>query len=241
MPDSRVRRSGLEVNPPSPPLDAAGIEAERLSVALLQQALHGCIVHPRAHERGREEQVQKPEHGAAGAAGLIGEPVLGAERMMQSGRRLEGHAGLDGGAEEAGEIGGGRKRVGGHAAGADFQSPARPPDGRRERRGVAGDRDLDVGLEVRRYPGQEALRGLRAVRLRLHDVHRGGTGALGGVAAVELTDCLELSRGVGPEQGGDPPPVRRPGSSPTAACSSSTSRPAGTTNRPSAQACGPVR
>ena len=45
-----------------------------------------------------------------GAVGLVGEPVLGAERMMQPGRRLEGHAGVDGGAEEAGEVGGGGER-----------------------------------------------------------------------------------------------------------------------------------
>src|ERR671918_230255 len=81
----------VEAEPAALPLDARVVEAGRIAIALLEQQAGPAVVEAVGHERRGEKQVEKPEHRPADAVGLIGEPILGAERMVQTGGRLERH------------------------------------------------------------------------------------------------------------------------------------------------------
>ena len=116
-------------------------------------------VRPVAGEGGGEEDVEETEHHAVRAAGLVREPVLAAERVVQSCRGLERHAGIGACLDEAREgmargEGAFRDAPGAHLGAGTGRGEDGEPRGE-----VIVDGKLDVGGERRGNSRQRGRRG----------------------------------------------------------------------------------
>ena len=87
-----------------------------------------------AGEGGRREHVQEAVQDRPRAARLVGEGLLGADRVVQPGGGLEGHAGGGAGGDEPGQVGGIGNGVRHDAAGAHLGPRAAAAQGRRAAR-----------------------------------------------------------------------------------------------------------
>src|SRR5687767_10619240 len=64
------------------PYDAVRLHPHRRRIALLEGSDDLVLPEPRAKDRNREKDVQKPEHDAPGRARRVGQRILGAPWMM---------------------------------------------------------------------------------------------------------------------------------------------------------------